>query len=102
MRPRSARRRLVASGKAAALALVALWSAGPILMMVLASFRPDREIFDPRQTTITPTLVNYRMLARNWSEFFGGLGNSAIVATGAAVLAVLASALAGYAYSRLR
>jgi multiple sugar transport system permease protein len=102
MRPRSARRSLAGLGKAAALALVAAWSAGPIVLMVLASFRPDREIFDPMQHTITPTLVNYRTLGRNWSEFFAGLANSAIVSAGAAVLAVIASALAGYAYSRLR
>ena len=89
-------------GRAAALAVIAVWSIGPIALIVLASFRPDREIFDPRQTTITPTLENYRNLARNWGEFFGGISNSAIVALGAAVLAVIASALAGYAYSRLR
>src|SRR3954449_4622341 len=98
MRPRSARRSLVRAGKGLTLALVAVWSAGPILMMVLASFRPDREIFDPRQATITPTLVNYRNLARNWAEFFDGLGNSAIVAVGAAAIVVVTSALAGYAY----
>src|SRR3954447_25057405 len=102
MRRRSARRSLLRAGKEVALALVAIWSAGPILMMVLASFRPDREIFDPRQSTITPTLVNYRNLARNWAEFFDGLSNSAVIAAGSAVVAVLTSALAGYAYSRLR
>jgi multiple sugar transport system permease protein len=102
MRHHSVRRSLRQIGKALALALVVVWSAGPIAMMVVASFRPDREIFDPRQTSFTPTLVNYRNLVRNWSEFFSGLSNSAIVAVGASVLAVIASALAGYAYSRLR
>lgn len=102
MPPRSVRRSLRRFGKGLALAVIASWSVGPIALMVLASFRPDREIFDPRQFTITPTLANYRALVRNWSEFFAGLSSSAIVAAGAALLAVLLSALAGYAYSRLR
>ena len=88
--------------KAMALALIALWSIGPIALLVAASFRPDREIFDPLQTGLTFTLANYRALAQNWGEFFTGMRNSAIVTLGATALAVLASALAGYAYSRLR
>lgn len=99
MRPERA---LASAGKAAALALIAVWSLGPILLMVAASFRPDREIFDPQQTSFTLTLVNYRNLVANWGEFFHGLSNSAIVTAGATVLATAASALAGYAYSRLR
>ena len=88
--------------RAAALGLIALWSLGPIVLMIAASFRPDREIFDPQQTTITLTLANYRALLANWGDFFHGLSNSAIVAAGATALAVVVSALAGYAYSRLR
>ncbi len=89
-------------GKTIALAAIALWSLGPIALMVAASVRPDREIFDPRGTTVTLTVEHYRALAATWSEFFRGLVNSGLVAAGAATLAVIASGLAGYAYSRLQ
>ena len=88
--------------RALALGLIAVWSLGPIALLVLASFRPDREIFDPQADAVTLTLANYRSLAANWGEFFWGLGNTALVTAGATALAVLASAGAGYAYSRLR
>jgi multiple sugar transport system permease protein len=88
--------------KAAALALIALWSLGPIGLVVAASFRPDREIFDPQQTSFTASLVNYRNLFANWGDFFAGMENSAIVAAGATILATAASLLAGYACSRYR
>ncbi len=96
------RRSLARAGKGAALALILVWSLGPIVLVMAASVRPDREIFDPQQTSFTLTLANYRSLAQNWSGFFHGLSNSAVVTLGATLLAVAASALAGYAYSRLR
>ena len=89
------------AGRAIALALIAVWSLGPIALVVAASFRPDREIF-AGQTSFTLTLVNYRTLLRDWAGFFAGLANSVTVTLGAAILAVAASGLAGYAYSRLR
>lgn len=89
-------------GKTAALAAIALWSLGPILMVVAASFRPDREIFDPGQHGFTLTFANYGRLVSEWWLFFRGMANSAVVTAGATVLATTASALAGYAYSRLR
>ena len=90
------------AGKVVALAAIAVWSLGPIAMLVAASFRPNREIFDAQSSGFTLTLENYRVLVRDWGEFFAGLANSAIVTAGATVLAVGASAAAGYAYSRLR
>ena len=90
------------AGKTVALAAIALWSLGPILMVVSASFRPDREIFDPGQHSFTLTLINYQHLATGWAQFFRGLTNSALITAGAALLATFASALAGYAYSRLQ
>jgi multiple sugar transport system permease protein len=92
-----------AVGKALALALVVLWSIGPIAMMAIASFRPEREIFDVAAPVLFwPTLDSYRMLWAKWGDFFAGLGNTVIVTAFATLLAVVASALAGYAYSRYR
>ena len=90
------------AGKAVALLLIAAWSLGPIALVVLSSVRPDREIFDPSQTSFTLTADNYVRLVREWGVFFRGMSNSAIVTVGATVLATVASALAGYAYSRRR
>jgi multiple sugar transport system permease protein len=89
--------------KAAVVALAVLWSVGPIALMVLASLRPPREIFDPSAGTLfTPSLDSYRALIAQWPDFFAGMANSGIVTVFATAVAVLASALAGYAYSRLR
>ena len=99
---RSLNRALGRTGKVLALAIIAIWSLGPVLLCVAASFRPDREIFDPTATSFTLTLVNYRNLVAQWGEFFHGLGNSVAVTLGATIVATVASALAGYASSRLQ
>jgi multiple sugar transport system permease protein len=79
------------------------WSIGPIALMVLASLRTPREIFDAAAPMLfTPTLDSYRALFRQWPDFMAGMGNSLVVTACATALAVLASALAGYAYSRYR
>jgi multiple sugar transport system permease protein len=93
----------VLAGKALALALLVAWSIAPIALMVSASLRPPREIFDPAAPLLfAPTLDSYRALFRQWPDFLAGIGNSLIVTGFATALAVLASALAGYAYSRYR
>lgn len=92
-----------AAGKALALLLLTAWSIGPVALMLVASLRPPREIFDPAAPLLFhPTLDSYRALFRQWPDFVAGLGNSLIVTGLATILAVLASALAGYAYSRHR
>ena len=86
-----------------ALVFVALWSAFPIALVVLSSFKPPRDIFVfPPSWLFEPTFENYTGLVKRWPEFFHHLANSAIVAAGATVLAVGASALAAYVYSRWR
>ena len=96
-------RLLIGVGKTLALAAVGFWSLGPILAMVIASLRPVREIFDPAASYFfTPSLDSYRTLWVDWGDIFAGLSNSLIVTLFATVLAVAASALAGYAYSRYR
>lgn len=96
-----AERRLVAFGKAAAVAAILLWSLLPIVFMVLSSFKPGQDIFAvPPRWIFEPTVEHYATLWRRWTTFFTGLLNSTIVTAGAAALAVVASTLAGYACSR--
>jgi multiple sugar transport system permease protein len=90
-------------GKAIGLALFAAWSLVPIVMIVMSSFKADRDIFAvPLRWLFTPTFVNYETLFIRWGDFFRALANSLIITAGATVLAIAASTLAGYAYSRYR
>jgi multiple sugar transport system permease protein len=86
-----------------ALAALLLWSAFPIALVVVSSFKPPRDIFVyPPRWLFEPTFANYAGLWTRWPDFFRNLVNSAIVAAGATALAVVASALGGYVYSRFR
>lgn len=90
-------------GKAVAIAVVLLWSVGPIALITVAAFTPEREIFAVGASTgWRPTLENFIALWTRWGDFFIGLRNSFIVTVGATVLAVLVSTLAGFGYSRWR
>jgi multiple sugar transport system permease protein len=90
-------------GKAAALAVVLVWSLAPIILIVASSFKPERDIFaTPPRLTFTPTLAHYIDLVNKWPDFFKGLVNSLMITGGATLLAVAASTLAAYAYSRYR
>ncbi|MHB2169601.1 carbohydrate ABC transporter permease [Alsobacter sp. R-9] len=89
--------------KSVAVAAILVWSLLPIALIVVSSFKADRDIFAvPPRLGFSPTLANYVALAERWGDFFLGLLNSLIVTTGATLLAVLTSAMAGYAYSRFR
>lgn len=97
------RRLLIGTGKALAVAAILLWSLAPIALVVSASFKPERDIFAiPPTLLFEPTASHYAALWRRWPDFFRALANSLIVTVLATVLAVAASALAGYAYSRFR
>jgi multiple sugar transport system permease protein len=86
-----------------ALLAIAVWSAFPIALVALSSFKPARDIFVfPPTWAFTPTFANYAGLWLRWPDFFRTLGNSLIVTLGATALAVLVSAMAGYVYSRKR
>jgi multiple sugar transport system permease protein len=88
-------------GKALAVLLMLGWSLGPILFMMMSSFKPGREIFAvPPRLAFEPTLAHYAALWRQWPAFFHGLGNSLIVTMGATLVVVAASTLAGFACSR--
>jgi len=86
-----------------ALAMILLWSAFPILLMIMASLKPDREIFKfPPDFIFRPTLMNYVELFTSRPAFFDALLNSLIITVGATVLTVVSSTLAAYVYSRYR
>jgi multiple sugar transport system permease protein len=86
-----------------ALVVIVVWSLGPIAVLVLASFKLSRDIFVwPPEFFAHPTVVNYVRLWTRFPEFFANLGNSAVVATGATLLTIAASTLAGYVYARVR
>lgn len=90
-----------ASGKYLLLAVILLWSGVPILLVVLSSFKDARYIFEfPPKIFFKPTFENYSYLAKTWPEFFNSLWNSVIITIGAALLTVVVSFFAGYAYSR--
>src|SRR3954469_22294283 len=100
MRPK---RLVVGAGKAAAVALILLWSLVPIAFIVVSSFKPSADIFAvPPRFIFTPTTQHFADLWTQWRGFFTGLVNSAIVTAGATLVAVVASTMAGYAYSRFR
>jgi multiple sugar transport system permease protein len=90
-------------GKALAVAVILLWSVGPIAMIVTAALTPERDIFAVGSATVWhPTIENFVALWTRWGDFFTGLANSLIVTVGATILAVLVSTLAGFGYSRWR
>jgi multiple sugar transport system permease protein len=97
------RRLAIRLGKALAVAAILAWSLGPIALIVSAAFKPERDIFAiPPRLAFSPTLEHFIGLAARWPDFFRALLNSLIVAALATLLAVAASLLAGYAYSRFR
>jgi multiple sugar transport system permease protein len=97
------KRLLICAVKAAALAAILIWSLGPILFMLISSLKPSIDIFaTPPHFFFTPTLEHYVSLLTKWGDFFLGLGHSVIVTAGTTILTILASTLAGYAYSRFR
>jgi len=87
-----------------ALIVIALvWSAFPIVLVVLSSFKEAREIFAvPPTLLFTPTLENYQTLWQSRPEFFRALGNSVVVTIGTVLLTIVASTCAGYVYARYR
>ncbi len=94
---------LKAVGKAMAVFVIVAWSLFPIAIIVLSAFKFDRDIFRPDNVFVfEPTLNNFVNLVSRWPDFFSALANSLIVTSGATVLAVLVSTLAGYALSRYR
>ena len=81
--------------------LAVVWSAFPILLIVLSSLKQPRQIFEvPPSLVFTPTLDNYRRLWEVWPGFYHNLTNSIVITTGATLLTIAVSASAGYVYAR--
>jgi multiple sugar transport system permease protein len=100
---RSAASHAIAVGKLLAIASMLVWSLLPIALMVSSSFKPARDIFAlPPRWLFVPTGVHYAQLWAEWGGFFRGLLNSLLITAGATALAVSASLMAGFAYSRRR
>ena len=87
--------------RALAFLLVIAWSAGPVVFIVVSSFKPQLQMFDyPPSLLFKPTLEHYVSLWEGWDAFFPTLRNSLIVSVGATLLAVVVSFLAAFVYSR--
>ena len=87
----------------AAIALALVWSAFPIALVVLSSFKEARQIFEvPPSLLFAPTLDNYRTLWTSRPEFFRALTSSLAITIGTTALTLFASTLAGYVYARFR
>jgi multiple sugar transport system permease protein len=96
---RRVRRVLVHLLRMLALAAVLLWSGFPILMVVLSSLRPPRDIFGGG-SLLSLTTRNYINLWQRWPDFFHNLLNSLVIALCATALTLVVSFLAGYVYAR--
>lgn len=90
--------------RAVRLALIALalvWSGFPILLVVMSSFKDNREIFAvPPTFFFTPTLDSYYRLGELWPAFYPNMRNILIITTGATILTVVVTSMAGYVYAR--
>lgn len=96
-RPRHSGLRLLALG------LVLLWSGLPILLVVIASLKPSRDVFEfPPRFLFVPTFENYVALFQKWPAFFRALLNSLIIAGGSTLFTVFVCTFGGYAYARYR
>ena len=81
--------------------LAVAWSLLPIALVVLASVKPPRDIFEtPPRLIFEPTAANYVRLWTTAPQFFHHLANSLIVTVGATLTTVALSSLAGYVYAR--
>jgi multiple sugar transport system permease protein len=97
------RRPLAYALRLALIALAVVWSAIPIALVVLSSFKQPSQIFEvPPSLLFTPTLDNYRTLWSERPEFFRALANSLAITLGALVVTLVSSTLAGYVYARFR
>jgi multiple sugar transport system permease protein len=85
------------------LAVVLLWSFFPILYITVGSFRLPTHIWDyPPKLTGPFTLMNYKLLAEKWGDYFINLKNSLIVTVFTGLVTLLSSVTAAFTFSRYR
>ncbi len=92
-------------GVAAAMFGIAGLFIAPLLLMIAASFKPEREVLDP--TSIlprNPTLANYQYVLNYTEEapILLWLVNSVFISTSVTVCVLITSSLAAYGLTRLR
>ena len=91
----------IRAGRLFLVALALVWSGFPILLVVASSFKDNREIFAVPPTFIfTPTLDSYRRLGELWPAFYPNMWNSLVITTGATMLTIVVTSMAGYVYAR--
>ncbi|MEU7429908.1 carbohydrate ABC transporter permease [Streptomyces sioyaensis] len=85
------------------LAVGALIMAGPFIWMLLSSLKPLSEIFQ-QPPSLLPNDWRFDNYARAWegADFARGFFNSFYIATTVTVVSVLTSAMAGYAFARIK
>jgi len=99
--PRRLRHWVVGALRMVALALVLVWSAFPIALIVLGSLRMPNQIFSEQHLFVfSATTQNYVNLWNRWPDFFHNLLNSLQIALGATALTLVVSFLAGHVYAR--
>ena len=88
----------------ALIGLALLVFVSPIVWSISASLKGREELFLPVPTLFPykPTLVNYAYTLRRIGNFPQLFLNSTVVTGGAVLLTVFSSALAGYAFGRIR
>ncbi len=84
------------------LSLFVLIAVGPVIYLISPAFRDSVSLFayTPEWIPRNPTLDNYRFLLSNTSYVRWGI-NTLIYASGATLISVTTSTLAGYAFARL-
>lgn len=88
--------------RAVVVALLVLWSLGPIVWIVLTSFKTRAEIIAfPPTFFVEPNLDAYRR-ALSQNGILPQLENTLVVAAGSTSLSLLLGVLAAYAFSRYR
>lgn len=102
--PSRSRPRLRTVGFQLVLVVLTVMTLYPLAWMVGSSFKPLPEIF----STVNPIPQNWEWVnyPQGWTaqdpNFGNGIANSLIIATLAAIGAMVSSAMAGYAFARLR
>jgi multiple sugar transport system permease protein len=98
------RRRTQAGGFYVIAAVIALLFVAPLLVAALRSLLAGPDVTAPLSVRMLRqlTLENYTTLLGGAQNLLPYVRNSAIVALGAAVLATVSSALAGYVFARVR
>ncbi len=92
----------VSTGSWLTLIVIVLILIGPVFIIILSSFKLDKDIFTYIPKIIfNPTLKNYQILINKWPEFFSTIRNSIIVSFFSCFLVVLTSLPAAYSYSRM-